>query len=130
MAEEARPFVKRLARRHAVASVLGGGSIAETVSNLASIPSDLAHIMSLAKEGRLKIEFEHLGLEKLTNEIERSSNRISFSLLVAALVVASSLILVLGGEIQIYRWFGVAGFAFAAMVGVWLLVNIIRSGRV
>jgi ubiquinone biosynthesis protein len=130
MAEEARPFVKRLARRHAVASVLGGGSIAETVSNLASIPSDLAHIMSLAKEGRLKIEFEHLGLEKLTNEIERSSNRISFSLLVAALVVASSLILVLGGEMQIYRWSGVAGFAFAAMVGVWLLINIIRSGRV
>jgi ubiquinone biosynthesis protein len=130
MAEEARPFIKRLGRKHAVASLLGGGSVAETVSNLATIPSDLAHIISLAKDGKLKLEFEHLGLEKLTNEIERSSNRISFSLIVAALVVASSLILVLGGEILTYRGFGIAGFAFAAVVGIWLLINIIRSGRV
>jgi ubiquinone biosynthesis protein len=132
MIEEAKPFVKRLVRRkYTLSSLLGGGmGLGEIVASLASMPSDLAHIISMAKEGRLKIEFEHLGLEKLTHEIERSSNRLSFSLLVAALVVASSLILVLGGEVLTYRGFGIAGFALAALVGIWLLVNIIRSGRV
>jgi ubiquinone biosynthesis protein len=133
MVEEAKPFVKRLARRkHSISALLGGSgrSIGDVVTKLSSIPGDLAHVISLAREGRLKIEFEHVGLEKLTNEIERSSNRLAFSMLVAALIVASSLILVLGGDVLIYRGFGVAGFAFAAVVGVWLLINIIRSGRV
>jgi ubiquinone biosynthesis protein len=133
MVEEARPFVKSLARsKYRLASLLGGTGRTwrETVTNLASIPSDIAHLLSLAKDGKLRIEFEHLGLEKLTSEIERSSNRLSFSLIVAALVVASSLILVLGGEVLSYRGFGIAGFAFAAVVGVWLLIDIIRSGRV
>jgi ubiquinone biosynthesis protein len=131
--EEMKPFVTKLmGRRRILSSILGGSgkSIGEIISNISSIPADLAHIISLAKEGRLKIEFEHVGLEKLTNELERVSNRISFSLIVAALVVASSLILVLGGEVSTYRLFGIAGFGFAALVGIWLLINIIRSGRV
>jgi ubiquinone biosynthesis protein len=133
MMEEAKPYVKKLVgRRHILASVFGGGgqSFGEIISTLSAIPADLARVMSLAKEGRLKIEFEHLGLEKLTGELERSSSRVSFSLIVAALVVASSLILVLGGDVFPYHWLGIAGFGFAAIVGIWLLIDIIRSGRV
>jgi ubiquinone biosynthesis protein len=131
--EQARPFVRKLMRRNYLLSALWDGrgrNLGEIINQISSIPSDLAHIISLAKEGKLKIEFEHLGLEKLTGEIERSSNRISFSLIVAALVVASSLILVLGGEVLSYRGFGIAGFAFAAIVSMWLLINMIRSGKV
>jgi ubiquinone biosynthesis protein len=133
MMREAKPYVTKLvSRRHILSSVLGGGgkSFGEMISAVSAIPSDLARVMSLAKQGRLKIEFEHLGLEKLTSELERSSSRISFSLIVAALVVASSLILVLGGDVFPYRWLGIAGFGFAALVGIWLLIDIIRSGRV
>ncbi|MFH1312396.1 MAG: AarF/ABC1/UbiB kinase family protein [Candidatus Eisenbacteria bacterium] len=132
MMAEAKPYVTRLlSRRRLFSSILGGGrSFGEIVSALSGIPGDLARVMTLAKDGRLKIEFEHLGLEKLTNELERSSSRISFSLIVAALVVASSLILVLGGDVFPYRWLGIAGFGFAAVVGIWLLIEIIRSGRV
>jgi ubiquinone biosynthesis protein len=130
--EEARPFVKRLMiRKHSLGSLLGGGrNLGEMISHLSAMPADLAHLVALAKDGRLKIEFEHVGLEKLTSEIERSSNRVSFSLLVAALVVASSLILFLGGDVLRYRGLAFAGFAFAALVGIWLLINILRSGRV
>ncbi len=133
MMEEAKPYVGRLMKRKRILSMLLGSrgrTIGEAISKLSSIPSDLAHILSLAREGRLKIEFEHVGLEKLTAEIEKASNRISFSFIVAALVVASSLILVLGGKVLAYRGFGIAGFIFAAMVGIWLLINIIRSGKV
>jgi ubiquinone biosynthesis protein len=133
MMAEAKPYVTKLmSKRRLLSSILGGSgkSFGEIVSALSTIPSDLSHVMTLAREGRLKIEFEHLGLEKLTNELERSSSRVSFSLIVAALVVASSLILVLGGDVFPYRWLGIAGFGFAAVVGIWLLIDIIRSGRV
>lgn len=133
MMEEAKPYVAKLARRrHILSALLGkrGRALADAASRLSSIPSDLAHVLSLAREGKLKIEFEHVGLEKLTNEIEKASNRLAFSLLVAALIVAASLVLVLGGGVGIYRAFGIAGFAFAALVGMWLLISIIRSGKV
>jgi len=133
MMEEAKPYVgKLLGRRRIIAKLLGepGRAVGEAVSKLSSIPSDLANILALARQGRLKLEFEHMGLEKLTGEIEKASNRLSFSLLVAALIVASSLVLVRGGDIAVYRGFGIAGFAIAALVGLWLLINILRSGRV
>jgi len=131
MIEEFRPYVEKMIRKkYGITSLFKGKSLTEFVSNLSSIPSDLANIMSLAKEGKLKIEFEHLGLEQLTSQIERSGNRLSFSMIIAALVVASSLILVLGRSVLTERGFAIAGFALSAVVAAWLLISIIRSGRV
>ena len=133
MMEEAKPYVRKLLRRkHILSAILGrrAKGIGDVISKISSIPSDLANILTLAREGRLKIEFEHIGLEKLTGEIEKASNRISFSLLVAALVVASSLVLLRQGGGLASRAFGVAGFLFGAVVGIWLLIGIIRSGKV
>jgi ubiquinone biosynthesis protein len=130
MIQEFRPYVERMIRKkYGISSLFKGRSLSEFVSNLSSIPSDLANIMALAKDGRLKIEFEHLGLEQLTGQIERSGNRLSFSMIIAALVVASSLILVLGRSVLTERGLAIAGFAFSAVVAAWLLISIIRSGR-
>ena len=133
MIEEAKPYVGRLTRRKRILSALlghEGEAIGDIVQKISSVPSDLANILALAREGKLKIEFEHVGLEKLTGEIEKASNRLSFGLLVAALIVGASLVLVLGKGSIIWQTFGVISFAFAAVVGIWLLINILRSGRV
>jgi ubiquinone biosynthesis protein len=132
MMEIAKPYVAKLMRRkHALAIILGtkGRRLVEALSKISSIPSDLARVLALAREGRLKIEFQHVGLEGLTAEIEKASNRLSFSLIVAALVVASSVMLVLGPDAVVYRLFAIGGFGIAALIGFWLLINIIRSGR-
>ncbi len=129
--EEARLLIRDLATRRAgFARLLRFEILSDLVSSLVSIPRDLAKIVSDAREGRLKIEFEHIGLEKLTGEMERSTNRLSFSLLIAALIVASSLILVRSDTYSRYHLFGIGGFLLAAVVGAWLLINIVRSGRV
>lgn len=134
MFEEARPFVEKLVRRkYSITGLFGrrSGRIEDVVGQLASIPGDLASLITIAKSGKLRIEFEHLGLEKLTGEFEKSSSRISFSMLVAALIVASCLITVFGqGSVPYHRALGTGGFLFAAVVGLWLLVDTIRSGRV
>ena len=131
MIEEFRPYVERMIRKkYGISSLFKGRSLGEFASSLSTIPSDLANIMALAKEGKLKIEFEHVGLEQLTGQIERSGNRLSFSMIIAALVVASSLILVLGRGVLTERGLAIAGFALSAVVAAWLLVSIIRSGRV
>ena len=133
MIEEAKPYVTRLTHRKRILSALlgpQGGAIGDAIQKISSMPSDLANILALAREGKLKIEFEHVGLEKLTGEIEKASNRLSFALLVAALIVGASLVLVLGKGSTLWQMFGVVSFGFAAIVGIWLLINILRSGRV
>jgi ubiquinone biosynthesis protein len=131
MMRESRPYVEKMIRKkYGLSSLLKGRSLGELISRLSSIPTDLANIMALAKEGKLKIEFEHVGLEQLTGQIERSGNRLSFSMIIAALVVASSLILVLGRGVLTERGLAIAGFALSAVVAAWLLISVIRSGRV
>ena len=44
-------------------------------------------------------------------------------MIIAALVVASSLILVLGRSVLTERGFAIAGFAFSAVVAAWLLMK-------
>jgi ubiquinone biosynthesis protein len=134
MLEEAKPYVEKLVRRkYSISGLLGHrtSELGDVITQLSSIPGDLASLISVAKAGKLRIEFEHRGLEKLTSEFEKSSSRLSFSMLVAALIVASCLIMVFGREaVPYHRALGTGGFFFAAIVGLWLLIDTIRSGRV
>jgi len=49
-------------------------------------------MMEMVREGKMKIEFEHKGLEPALKTHDTVSNRIAFSIVVAALIVGSLLI--------------------------------------
>jgi ubiquinone biosynthesis protein len=70
-------------------------------------------------------------LERLILEIDKSSNRLSFSLIIAALIIGSSLIIFLnkGPFILGLSIFGLIGFLIAAILGLWLVIAILRSGK-
>jgi len=52
-------------------------------------------------------------------------------MIIAALIVGSSLILDLdvGPQFIGYPLFGILGFAFAGVLGIWLVIAILRSGK-
>jgi len=61
----------------------------------------------------------------------RISNRIAFAIVLASLIIGSSLIVVSGippkwHEIPII---GLAGFIVAGIMGFWLLISILRRGK-
>ena len=56
-------------------------------------PSDIYEILKKVKNGRLKIEFEHIGLESFEESIKKSSDKLSFSIVLASLFVGSSMLL-------------------------------------
>jgi ubiquinone biosynthesis protein len=87
--------------------------------------------MSRLRQGRLKVQFELLGLERLMQELDRASNRLAFALIIAALIIGSSLVMQLqaGPRLWGLSLFGCLGFGFAAFLGFWLVVAILRSGR-
>ena len=104
------------------------GDLAALVREL---PSDLQLIVKKATKGRLKIEFQHRGLETFISEMDKSSNRLSFGLIVAALIIGSSLVTLSekGPHMFGMPTLGLLGFTMAGLLGLWLIIGIIRSGR-
>jgi ubiquinone biosynthesis protein len=63
--------------------------------------------------------------------MDRSSNRLSFAIVIASIVVGSSVIVHAGVGPQVlgYPLLGLAGFVAAAVLGIGLAIGILRSGR-
>ena len=131
---QATPFVKRVKwekmhPRRIAGDIIGSGT--ELVDLIKEIPGEIRKILKQARQGKVKIEFEHKGLEPMLSTFDRVSNRIAFAIVLASLVIGSSLIVLSGlppkwHEIPII---GLAGFVVSGIMGFWLLVTIMRRGR-
>jgi len=95
------------------------------------LPENIKQILFKIRRGKLGINLHHQGLEQLIKELDKSTNRLSFSLIIAALIIASSLIIQLnkGPFILGLSAFGLIGYVIAAFLGLWLVIAIMRSGR-
>ena len=95
------------------------------------LPSEIKLVTAKLKKGEIKIQFEHRGLDNLITGISRTGNRLSFSLIVAALIIGSSLIVHNDKGPQIFDLsvFGILGFLIAAVFGLWLAIAIIRQNK-
>ena len=129
-----RPFVEKLVReRHDPSRMLKDAALysSELLDIIKIIPRDAYEILKKIKTGRLKIEFEHQGLSKFISEMDKSSNRVSFSLVISALIIGSSLIIMANKGPLVYGFpvLGILGFIFAGILGLGLAVAILRSGR-
>ena len=92
-------------------------------------PLQFHQILQKLQRGNLKLELEHMGLDGLIGELDRVSNRLSFSLIIAALIIGSSIILKDVGLGDAKWWMGIVGFLMAGFFGFGLVISILRSGR-
>jgi len=94
-------------------------------------PQDILNITQLIKQRKLSIRIEHAGFEHMLSTHDQISNRISFSIIIAALLIGSALIVISKTPPLIYgiSLIGIIGFLAALVLGVWLLVAILRKGR-
>jgi ubiquinone biosynthesis protein len=106
--------------------------VAQSYSALVkNLPRDLKEIINRINRNKFKIDLEHRGLEKFIGDLDKSSNRLSFSLLIAALIVGSSLIMQTekGPLLFGFPILGFLGYSIAGFLGLWLAIAILRSGR-
>ena len=98
---------------------------------LRELPGELRTILTQLRSGRMRLEFEHRGLKSLDMTLDRVSNRIAFAIVLAALIVGSSLIVLsdIPPHWQNIPVIGLVGFLVAGIMGFWLLLSIIRHGR-
>ena len=105
--------------------------VQETEELIKVLPSELRYILRKVKKGRMNLIFEHRGLERLITEMDRSSNRLAFSLIIAALIIGSSIIVFFDKGIHVFGFsvVGLLGYSIAAFLGLWLVIAILRSGK-
>jgi ubiquinone biosynthesis protein len=99
---------------------------------LARVPHDVNAIVARVRQGKFEIRIHHEHLDALTRTLDKSSNRISFALIIAALLVASSLLVAQEGTVLglfDLQSMGIFGYIMAAIIGAWLLISIVRSGK-
>ena len=130
MVEKVEPFIKDLQMARIHPRKLMGDFLASSTM-LKGVPFELYDLLKQFKSGKVKIGIDHQGLEPLIFGVERSSNRISFALIIAALIIGSSLIMMArpGPSLFGLPLLGLLGYSFAGFLGIWLLVWIRRSGR-
>ncbi|MCD6219888.1 2-polyprenylphenol 6-hydroxylase [Candidatus Calescamantes bacterium] len=134
MVTKMSPFVKKLFW-HKYNPKLITKDIQKTILALAdftkTFPKEITKVLNKIKKGVLKIEFEHKDLEHLILRIHKASNRISFSVIIAALIIGSSIIMQTdkGPLFLDFPVFGIFGFLIAGIMGLWLAISILRSGK-
>ena len=86
-------------------------------------PTDFYEIIKKIKKGKLKIEFEHVGLETFEETIKTASNRLSLSIIIASILIGSSMLLSskIPPLIDGISLFGIIGYLFAFFLGVVLI---------
>ncbi len=134
MTEHLRPFMEKLIRERVNPANISRDMwrIVQSYSALfRNLPKDMKEFINRVNRNKFKIDLEHQGLERLITMMDKSSNRLSFSLLIAALVVGSSLIMLAnkGPFVFGFPMLGFFGYSIAAFLGLWLAIAILRSGR-
>jgi ubiquinone biosynthesis protein len=94
-------------------------------------PKDMLEIARMIRRKRLSLTLEHQGLQSMLATHDQISNRISFSIIIAGLIIGSALIVISKTPPLFYgiSLIGIIGFLAAAVMGFWLLIAIIRKGR-
>ena len=93
------------------------------------VPGEMRELLKQAKQGKVKIELEHFGLRPLRATLNKVSSRIASAIVLASLIVGSSLIVLAGippkwHEIPVI---GLAGYVISGVMGLQLLRSISRD---
>jgi len=134
MIKQAAPFIKEIKLSRLSPQRITGDIFRlaiELFQFVQNFPKDILSITRLIKQQKLSLNLEYKGLDKMLSTYDQISNRISFSIIIAALIIGSALVIMSKVPPLFYdiSLIGIVGFLAAAIMGIWLLVAILRKGR-
>ncbi len=134
MAEEALPLLRKVMRAQYRPKVLAQRAwrhLRRTLALVEKLPHDLSRLMRNARRGRLNIHLDIAHLRRVGDQLTQAANRISMALVIAALIIGSSIVMTVGGGPTLFGLpaFGFLGFCGAVLGGLWLVRSIRRSQR-
>jgi ubiquinone biosynthesis protein len=98
----------------------------------ADLPYQVHETLEQVRDGQIEVGFVHKGLDEFMSKLDVLFNRLVIALVVTGGLIGSSLIGIFaktGPHILGLHVVSVLGFGLSAVLGVWLLLSVIRSGR-
>lgn len=125
MAEEALPMLRQVVRARYKPKVVAKRlwtSAQRLMEITEQLPQDISRLLRNARQGRLNIGLEIQSLKRVGNQLDRAANRLSLSLIIAALIIGSSIVMTVGGGPTLLGLpaFGLLGFVGAIAGALWL----------
>ena len=132
MIKHIEPFAKQIVLDRLNPSHMGKEMFAagmEVLEIIQEAPGDIREMMSWVKQGRIKLDFDLKGVERILKKGDQITNRLTYSIVLASLIIGSALITSskippLWREIPII---GILGFSSAAVLGIWLFITTLRN---
>ncbi|MDA8388770.1 MAG: AarF/UbiB family protein [Nitrospiraceae bacterium] len=130
----AEPYASRLIKRKLSPERLMGRFSAEAVEAgefAFFLPRNLKRMVNKVIRNDIQVKLHHLGLENLIKDMDRSSNRLAFAMVVSAMIISGSIMHAMKVPPTIFgvSVLGFVSFFFAGIFGLWLIISIFRSGR-
>jgi ubiquinone biosynthesis protein len=95
------------------------------------LPAEIRRILSQLKTGQSRMIFKHEGLGPHVDVLAKTGNRLTFGLVLAAMLIGSAQMAQARMPLQ---WHGIPiigmlGFLISGVMGLWLLISILRHNR-
>lgn len=134
MASEALPLLRQMIRARYQPKALakrGWQALREAAQELVRLPADVSLLLRRMRQGQVQVNIEIADLKRVGDQLDRAISRLSLSLVVAALIIGSSIVMTVGGGPTILGLpaFGLLGFLGAFAGGLWLLRSMWRSSH-
>jgi len=134
MVSKAAPFIERVKMARFHPKRLAGDIVdlsVELMRLMRQLPKDMLEISRLIKHQKLALNVELQGLETILSTSAQISNRLAFSIIIAGLIIGSSIIVISEIPPLVYgiSLIGIILFLTGAVMGLWLLIAILRTGR-
>lgn len=128
----AKPYASKLARKRISKLYSTVKQTAFEAGDFVTLfPKQMKKIIRKVIQDDIHMKLTHLGLDHFIRDMDRSSNRISFAMIISAMIVSSAIMHATGVPPTIFGLsvLGFTAFGIAFFLGIWLLISIIRSGR-
>ncbi len=127
--EVARPYATKLVREKYPAAE-GIQQVLDEIKRdfvyLAEMPKHLHDVLGMVRAGQLTVKSRDMERDRLEQRIDIAASRVSFSIVLAAVIVAMAVIV----SIVRIRWMETAGFvSVLALAMVWVAVMVMRRRR-
>ena len=130
----AKPYLTQFLKQKIKKSVQPQHLLKEALQlkdTLKAVPREMLSVLDTIQKGKLNVAVAKEEVTHLTQEMDRSSNRLAFSMIIASLIVGGALLM--QTDIEPYLWgmplFALLCFSGASIISLFLILSIFKEGR-
>lgn len=127
----ARPYARRLITQRSIFGTFTRRLRREAMDLLdvaSSLPRELHLALRKFTKNDVQVKLQLTGLDPYVRRLDRASNRLTFAVIISAIIVGSSIIIPAARDTAALQWLVVGGFVIGILLALWLIIGIMRSG--